>query len=155
MKLPFQITDTSQIIIFIGLQASGKTTFYESLLACRGLVHINLDTLHTRHQEAMAIRTCLDSKKSLVIDNTNPQIIDRQRYIPLVRAQGYEVIGIFFQSRVRDCIERNEQRDCRVPRHAIPCTSSKLQMPTYDEGFDQLYFARIVDQGFEITKRNE
>ena len=118
MNLPFQITDTSQIIIFIGLQASGKTTFYESLLACRGLVHINLDTLHTRHQEAMAIRTCLDSKKSLVIDNTNPQIIDRQRYIPLVRAQGYEVIGIFFQSRVRDCI--NGTNNVIVEYHAMP-----------------------------------
>lgn len=87
-----------------------------------------------------------------MVDNTNPQIIDRQRYISLARAYGYEVIGIFFQSRIEDCIKRNELRERRVPRCAIPSTSNKLQMPTYGEGFDQLYFVRIADNGFEIMK---
>lgn len=155
MKLPFLISDTSQIFIFIGLQASGKTTFYENVLACHGLVHINLDTLRRRHRETMEIKVCLDSRKSFVVDNTNPQITDRQRYISLARAYGYEVIGIFFQSRIEDCIKRNELRERRVPRCAIPGTSNKLQMPTYGEGFDQLYFARIVDNGFEIMKWKE
>lgn len=155
MNLPFQVCDTAQIIIFIGLQASGKTTFYERVLARHGLVHINLDTLHKRHHEAMAVKACLDSRKSFVIDNTNPQITDRQRYIPLAKAQGYEVIGIFFQSRVKDCIKRNEQRERCVPTLAIPCTSNKLQMPTFDEGFDQLYFVKIADNDFDITEWKE
>lgn len=152
MELPFHIKETMQMFLFMGIQASGKTTFYKSVLACHGLVHINLDTLHRRHKETIAIRACLDRKMSFVVDNTNPEITDRQRYIPLAKAHGYEVIGIFFQSRVMDCLKRNEERNRRVPRHAIPCTSNKLQMPSYDEGFDQLYFARIVDNRFEITK---
>lgn len=143
------------MILFIGIQASGKTTFYKKELACYGLVHINLDTLHRRHKEAMTIRECLDSKASFVIDNTNPEITDRQRYIPLAKKEGYEIIGIFFQSRVEDCIKRNEQRERRVPRLAIPCTSNKLQLPSYDEGFDKLYFARIIDNGFKITEWKE
>ncbi len=143
------------MILFIGIQASGKTTFFRNMLACHRLVHINLDTLHRRHREMIAIRDCFDGRKSFVVDNTNPEITDRQRYIPLAKSHGYEVIGIFFQSRVQECIERNEQRERRVPRHAIPCTSNKLQMPSYDEGFDQLYFVRIVDNDFEITKWNE
>ncbi len=155
MKLPFQIRDTMQMILFIGIQASGKTTFYKNKLAHHGLVHVNLDTLHRRHREAIAIRDCLDSRKSFVVDNTNPEIADRKRYIPLAKSHGYEVIGIFFQSKVSDCIERNERRKRQVPRLAIPCTSNKLQMPSYDEGFDQLYFARIVDKGFEITEWKE
>ena len=155
MELPFQIKSTKQMIVFIGIQACGKTTFYKELLACHGLVHINLDTLHTRHKEAMAIEECLESEKSYVVDNTNPQITDRQRYIPPAKSHGYEVIGIFFQSRVQDCIERNELRDNGLPRHAIPCTSNKLQMPSYSEGFDQLFFAKIIDNGFGITKWKE
>ena len=143
------------MILFIGIQASGKTTFYKSMLARHGLVHVNLDTLHRRHKEMITIRDCFDGRMSFVVDNTNPQIADRQRYIPLAKAHGYEVIGIFFQSRVQDCIERNEQRERRVPRHAIPCTSNKLQMPSYKEEFDQLFYARIVDNGFEITKWKE
>lgn len=152
MNLPFQIKDTLQMIIFIGIQASGKTTFYKELLACHNMTHINLDTLHRRHKEAMTIRACIDRRKSFVVDNTNPQIIDRQRYISLAIAHGYEIIGIFFQSRVKDCIERNEKRKRRVPRLAIPATSNKLQIPSYDEGFDKLFFAKIVDNSFEITK---
>lgn len=140
------------MILFIGIQASGKTTFYKRLLAQYGLKHINLDTLHSRHKEDLVIRECLESGTSLVVDNTNPQAADRQRYIPLAKAQGYEVIGIFFQSKVKECIERNQQRERQVPTHVIPCTSNKLQMPSYDEGFDKLYFARIVDNGFEITE---
>ena len=155
MELPFQIHDTKQMIVFIGIQASGKTTFYKERLACHGLAHINLDTLRTRNREAVAIEECLECGGSYVVDNTNPQIADRQRYIPLAKSHGYEVIGIFFQSRVKDCIERNTIRNNGLPRHAIPCTSSKLQIPTYSEGFDQLFFARIVDNGFEITKWKE
>ena len=72
MQLPFQINDTMQMIIFIGIQASGKSTFFRSMLANHGLVHINLDTLHRRHKESLAIRDCLDRRKSFVVDNTNP-----------------------------------------------------------------------------------
>lgn len=139
------------MIVFIGIQASGKTTFYQRFFACHGLAHINLDTLHSRHKEAMAIRACLDNRTSFVVDNTNPQISDRKRYISLAKAHRYEIIGIFFQSRVKDCIERNEKRERCVPRLAIPSTSNKLQMPSYGEGFDQLFFARIAKNGFEIT----
>lgn len=155
MELPFRVKERGQIILFIGIQASGKSTFYRSLLAPAGLKHVNLDTLRTRNREATSIHDCLDRGASFVVDNTNPQVADRQRYIPLAKAQGYEVIGIFFQSRVKDCIRRNEQREHPVPRHAIPCTSNKLEMPSLDEGFDKLYFARIVDDGFEITEWKE
>jgi predicted kinase len=143
------------MIVFIGIQASGKTTFYEDLLACHGFVHINLDTLHTRAKEAKALQECFESGRSFVVDNTNPQKVDRQRYIPLARSYGYEVVGIFFQSRVKECIERNAARERAVPQHAVACTSCKLQMPSYDEGFDQLFFTRIADDGFEITEWKE
>ena len=36
-------------VIFIGLQASGKTTFYRERFS--DLPHVNLDTLHTRNKE--------------------------------------------------------------------------------------------------------
>lgn len=154
-SLPFPTKPTRQVIIFIGIQASGKSTFYEKMLSGRGYVHINLDTLRTRHQEKLAMQACYDRGASFVVDNTNPERTDRQRYIPEAKAQGYEVIGIFFQSILKDCIERNEQRERQVPRIAIPCTQNKLQLPTYTEGFDKLYFARIAEEGFEITDWQE
>ena len=72
IELPFKINDAKQMIVFIGIQASGKTTFFNSVLACHGLAHINLDTLRRRHKEAITIRACLDRMRSFVVDNTNP-----------------------------------------------------------------------------------
>ena len=139
------------MILFIGIQASGKTTFYQNSLARHGYVHINLDTLHTRHNEQLAITDCFSRSASFVVDNTNPEKADRARYIAEAKQRGYEVIGIFFQSILKDCIARNETRAAKVPRIAIPGTQNKLQLPDYAEGFDRLYYAQIADNDFVIT----
>ena len=149
--LPFEPRLFKQAIIFIGIQASGKSSFYEDLLSCYGYAHVNLDTLHTRRNEQKAVCNCYDKDLSFVIDNTNPEKNDRARYIPDAKSHGYEVIGFFFQSILKDCIARNEMRERQVPSHAISCTQNKLQMPEYSEGFDKIYFVRITDNGFEIT----
>ena len=149
--LPFDIKQTRQMILFIGIQASGKTTFYTKVLSPHGYVHINLDTLHTRHKEQVAISECYEQGVSFVVDNTNPEMADRSRYIPEAKQRGYEVIGIYFQSILKDCIARNKGRKNKVPRLAIPNTQNKLEMPDYSEGFDKLYFVQIKDDGFMIT----
>lgn len=153
--LPFEPNSTKQVIIFIGIQASGKTTFFKQVLSCFGYTHINLDTLKTRNKESHAMQECLNSGHSFVVDNTNPEKSDRERYISLAKSHGYEVIGIFFQSILLDCIAKNTARGSVVPTKAIPSTQRKLQLPEYSEGFDKLYFVRIVDNGFEITDWKE
>ncbi len=58
-------------IIFIGIQASGKSSYYRRHFADR-YVHINLDTLHTRNKERLLLEDCIRQKKNFVVDNTNP-----------------------------------------------------------------------------------
>ena len=67
------------------------------------------------------------------------------------KLNGYQIIGIFFQSIVKDCVRRNEQRGLKVPSKAIACTSNKLQLPSTEEGFDELYFVKINNNDFEIS----
>ena len=131
------------MVIMIGIQGSGKSTFYHKYLA-NSYVRINLDTLKTRHQEELLISECIKDGKSFAIDNTNPTRADRQRYIPLAQYAGYKVIGYFMESKLKTCIERNNQRTglARIPATAIAATSNKLQMPSYDEGFDEIYFVK-------------
>lgn len=131
------------MVIMIGIQGSGKSTFYHKYLA-NSYVRINLDTLKTRHQEELLISECIKDGKSFAIDNTNPTRADRQRYIPLAQYAGYKVIGYFMESKLKTCIERNNQRTgtARIPTTAIAATSNKLQMPSYDEGFDEIYFVK-------------
>ncbi len=139
------------MILFIGIQASGKTTFYNNMLASHGYVHINLDTLRTRKKEKSAINECYEREVSFVVDNTNPEKADRAHYISEAKQFDYEVIGIFFQSVLKDYIARNENRANKVPSTAISCTQNKLQMPDYSEGFDHLYFVQIIENDFIIT----
>ena len=149
-NLPFKKKE-KQVIIFIGIQASGKTTFFNQMLA-GSYAHINLDILHTRNKENLEMTACFESGKSFVIDNTNPEKGDRERYIVKAKEYGYHIIGIFFQSIVRNCVSRNVTRGNKVPSKAIAATSNKLQLPSLEEGFDELFFARITDNGFDITK---
>lgn len=143
-------------IIMMGIQASGKSSFCKNQLS-EGYVRINLDELNTRNKEKLQFDECIGNGESIVIDNTNPTKADRQRYIPALKEAGYVIAGYFMQSRVADCIERNEMREGKekVPSTAIAATSNKLELPDYSEGFDELYYVQIEDVGFRIDKWEE
>lgn len=131
------------IAIMMGLQGSGKSTFYSRHLADE-FVHVNLDTLKTRYQEKLLIEDCMQNERNFAIDNTNPTRLDRERYIKPAREAGYRVIGYFLESKIKDCMQRNALREgkARVPEKAIAATSNKLEIPSYEEGFDELYFVK-------------
>lgn len=131
------------LVILMGIQGSGKSTFYHNFLA-KNFVRVNLDTLKTRNQEKLLIGDCIKQGKSFVVDNTNPTKADRGRYIPSAKASGYKVIGYFMESKLKDCIERNNLRQGKekIPSIAIAATSNKLQLPSFNEGFDELYFVK-------------
>ena len=131
------------VVILMGLQGSGKSTFYKLYLA-DDFVRVNLDTLKTRHQEKLLIEECLTLQKSFAVDNTNPTRLDRERYIIPAKNAGYRVVGYFMESKIKDCMQRNALREgvARVPEKAIAATSNKLEIPSYDEGFDELYFVK-------------
>lgn len=141
------------LVILMGIQGSGKSTFYHKHLAA-DFLHVNLDTLKTRYQERLLIERCIQQSKSFAVDNTNPTKADRQRYIPAAKDAGYRVVGYFMESKLQSCIERNNRRtgSARIPAMAIAATSNKLQMPSYDEGFDEIYF--VKNDGKQMTIEN-
>jgi len=134
----------------MGVQGSGKSTFYATHLA-ENFVRVNLDTLKTRNRERLLIEECLAEGKSYAVDNTNPTRQDRERYIPVAREHGYRVIGYLMQTGVEHCLDRNRGREgkARVPDVAIYATARKLEHPTYEEGFDELYL--VENDGTEMT----
>lgn len=140
------------MVIMIGIQASGKSTFAKRKLS--NYTRINLDTLNSRNKELMEFERALEAGENIVIDNTNPKVSDRERYIPRAKEHGYKVVCYFMQSRVKDCVERNENRvgKAKVNTKAIAATSNKLEMPEYAEGFDEIYYVSISDKGFVIDE---
>ncbi len=137
-----------QAVILIGVQATGKSTFFKQRFADTH-VRLNLDMLKTRPREKILLEACLKSKQSFVIDNTNPTQFDRQRYIPLAKAAGFEVVGYYFASKIADVLERNQQRSGkqRIPVAGVQAAYRRLQLPAMSEGFDRLYSVKIDPQG--------
>lgn len=141
-----------ELIVFVGLQASGKTTFYVRRFLDTH-VRVSLDQLRTRPREQRFFDLCLETRQPVVVDNTNPTKAERRRYVEPAKAAGYAVHCYFFQSRVADCIERNESRPeaVRVPRVGVLGTSARLELPSQDEGLDVMKFVSIAaDGGFAV-----
>ena len=146
-----------EVIIFVGLQASGKSTFYKERFFDTH-VRINLDMLRTRHRERLLLQACIEMKQRFVVDNTNSTSAQRAGYIAQAKAAGFAVIGYYFDSTVSECIARNNKREgaARVPVIGIYASAKKLQVPTLAEGFDALYFVRIENGGgFLVGERAE
>jgi len=134
-----------QAIIFTGIQASGKSTFYSQHFFLTH-IRINLDMLKTRHREKRLLETCLEIGQPFVVDNTNPTVEDRKRYIELARHHNFYIITYYFESKMTDSIQRNQNRNPKqqVPEKGIRGTHAKLVIPQYEEGFDELYYVRIL-----------
>lgn len=137
-----------QLIIFTGVQASGKSSFYLLNLAHSHL-RINLDMLKTRHRENMIFEACIASKTKMVIDNTNPTKADRARYIQKAKNASFEVISYYFETDLKSTLERNSYRTgkANIPEVGVRATYKKLEMPNFDEGFDEIFTIKIIGNG--------
>jgi predicted kinase len=140
-----------QLVIFIGIQAVGKSSFFRERFF-RTHIRINLDMLNTRHREGLLFSACIESKAHVVVDNTNLTRADRARYILPAKEAGFDVCGYFFQSRGTDAILRNASRRAeeQVPELAIRGATRTLELPSAQEGFDRLYFVKLVEGSFEV-----
>ncbi|MGB8345343.1 MAG: ATP-binding protein [Ktedonobacteraceae bacterium] len=137
-----------ELVIFIGLQASGKSTFYRTHFADTH-EYVSKDMLpnNKKNEQQMArIIDALQAQCSIVVDNTNPALDDRAALIALGRTYDAEIIGYYFDAAAKQCVERNKQREgkARVPDKVIYITASRLTQPTYAEGFDRLYVVEIA-----------
>lgn len=140
-----------QAIIFCGIQATGKSTFYKKHFF-RTHVHLSLDLLKTRHREEVFLQACLSTQQAFVIDNTNPTKAERQKYISAARQRKYKIIGYYFKSDISDALARNALRigNENIPEVGVRATYKKFELPDLNEGFDELYIVEIKDNDFLI-----
>ncbi len=129
----------AEAIIFVGLQGSGKTTYFLNHFAATH-EHISRDIQQTAERETAVIRECLRSGRSFVVDNTNATRAVRAPYINEAKAAGFDVLCYFFDTPVRTAIGRNNHRKDKkpIPVPAILRTAKRLEPPTLEEGVDQI-----------------
>jgi len=140
------------VVLLIGIPASGKSTFYKERFVDTH-VRINRDMLNTKNREQKLFQFCVKTEQPCVIDNTNVQKSDRAYFIQQAPAHS-RVIGYYFESKIEDCYDRNQARKGQaiVPDVALYSKIKLLERPSLDEGFSELYFVKLIDQGFDVCK---
>lgn len=143
-----------EAIIFTGLQAAGKSSFYKERFF-NTHVRINLDMLRTRHRERLLLHACLEGKQPFVVDNTNPTAKERAGYIEPARSAGFRIVSYYFEPDMAGSRLRNSLRVEReqVPVGAIYGTAKRLESPQWAEGFDAMYAVRIVEGLFVVVEQ--
>lgn len=144
-----------EIILFIGLQGAGKTTFFRRHFAATH-AHVSRDNFPNvknkdRRQEEL-IRAAIEAGQSVVVDNTHVSRAQRLKVLDLARELAIPVVGYYFEAELADCLQRNARRvgKARVPDIALHIARQNWDEPTLEEGF-----ARIIRvEDFEKTMKN-
>ena len=140
------------LAILIGLQASGKTSFYHTSLAATH-IHVSKDLLRNNRKPArrqtQLIREFLTAGRSVAVDNTNATVEIRRELIDLGRSYGVTVTGYYIGAKLDDCLARNAARPekNRVPEVGIFSVLKLLVRPTCGEGFDRLFYVTLGRDG--------
>lgn len=145
-----------EAIIFCGIQATGKTTFFLKHFF-KTHIRISMDQLHTRNKENQLLETCLNMQQPFVVDNTNPSAAERKHYIDLARSRKFKVKVYYFQSRMEDAIARNSMRAGKemIPEIGVRGTFKRLEIPKQEEGFDEMFYVALQDNQFIIQNWND
>nr|AEX62889.1 putative bifunctional polynucleotide phosphatase kinase [Moumouvirus Monve] len=81
-----------EMIILIGPPGSGKSYFATKYILPHNYVYINRDTCKTKIKCINETKKALSENKSVVIDNTNPDVLSRMEYTSLAKDYGYKNI---------------------------------------------------------------
>jgi predicted kinase len=138
-----------EAIVLCGLQGAGKTTLYRD----RWLethVRVSMDLLRTRAREAALLELCLATRQPFVVDNTNPTVADRARYVEPARAAGFRVVGYLVDADATEALAGNARRARRVPERGVLGTARRFIRPAPEEGFDELWHAVPAAGGWRV-----
>ncbi|HJX28399.1 MAG TPA: AAA family ATPase [Thermoanaerobaculia bacterium] len=146
-----------EAILLIGIQGAGKSTFYKERFFATH-VRINMDMLKTRYREKVLLSACLLARQPFVVDNTNALTAERARFIEPAKENAFRVIAYYFEPDVRASIARNAKRSGKavIPVKGLLGTYKRLQPPTREEGFDQIFRVRVTEEGgWEVEEVSE
>lgn len=140
-------------IVFVGIQATGKSSFFRERFS---RTHVRLEASTPKTPELL--NECVERRRPFVVDHTNHTVEARAPFIKLARQRGFRVVGYYFETKVLEALRRNEARPPpeRVPERGLLITRNKMQRPSLDEGFDELFQVELADEaGFAVKAWRE
>lgn len=142
----------TEFIMFVGLPASGKSTYAESLKAKGYHIHSsdaireeltgdantqekNTDVFATLHKR---VKDDLSSGISCVYDATNMSMKRRKAFLNEIKQYNCGKICVLFVVPVEVCKERNTNRERRVPDEVFDKMLKSFWVPMKYEGWDEI-----------------
>jgi len=141
-----------EMIMLIGVPASGKSSFYKANFFNTHM-RVSLDLLNTRNKETKFTTLAYELQQRILLDNTNVTKVERRLAIENAKSFKYIVKGYYFESKLSDCLKRNELRmgKHKIGEIGVRSKFNALELPDYSEGFDELYYVTMINNGFKIS----
>ncbi|MFG2359318.1 AAA family ATPase [Streptomyces sp. NPDC048521] len=145
------------VAVLVGLQASGKSTFYARCLSGRyAWVSKDLFPRGSRNKQRRQMRLVeehLAAGRPVAVDNTNPSPQEWDPLVELAHRHGATVTAYWFPPDVAGSLRRNAARQGRerVPDVGVLATLKRLRKPSPSDGFDEVREVRFDGRGgFEV-----
>ncbi|MEU2226421.1 ATP-binding protein [Streptomyces sp. NPDC018347] len=147
----------ADLAVLVGLQASGKSTFFTRCLSGRyALVSKDLIPRGARNRQGRQMRLVeehLAAGRAVAVDNTNPSPAEWEPLVRAAHAHGATVTAYWFPPDVPGSLRRNAAREGRdrVPDVGVLATLRRLRRPSEADGFDTVREVRFDGRGgFEV-----
>lgn len=139
------LPSTVHCIIFVGLPASGKSSFYRQHLHSLDYKHVSNDLLGSEKKCVSISSKAFDEGKNVVIDNTNITKANRAKWLEFCRTKKVLPLIFHFKIPLEHSLHNNLYRkftttsQSTVSKVVIYAANKKSEPPSPDECNNRLY----------------
>lgn len=130
------------VYVMCGIPGSGKSTKSRQIAEEHGLIRFSYDEMRCFHQRDF-IRPAveaLQNGESIIMDSTNLRIAGRKSILEAIACIPCKKIVVYMDTPLDKCLQRNANREARLQDFMVESAYRALQLPTLDEGWDEILY---------------
>lgn len=133
-----------------GIPGSGKTTLARELAQQHNATVHSYDEMpgantrtsmdgSVKQAWIQAIREDLQAGKSVICDGLNLTVAERKELLSYVADISCKKVLCVKVVPLETCLQRNREREARLPDFVVEQAAQKMEAPTKEEGWDKIY----------------
>jgi tRNA uridine 5-carbamoylmethylation protein Kti12 len=132
------------LYIFCGIPASGKSTLSKQITKEHNAERISFDERnYMRHAEMIPpIIEALTNGKNVVADSVYHRVKQRTAVLDAVKDIPCRKILICMDTSLEECLQRNANRENRLPDFMVESFHQTFEQPTLSEGWDEIIIVK-------------